>query len=386
MSEKAIYLDHAATSLPKPESVIIAVTEGLRHAGNGSRGAYEAANWSGERLFRARLAFSRAFAVGDPSRVIFTHNASESLNLSLFGAIPPGARVLAEVSAHNSILRPLHALVKQRGIQVDFVLPRKDGRFFIEDFAAALKPDTRYFVFSHASNLSGNLNDLAAFGNFAHEHGLFFMVDAAQTAGLVPIDLQAMHIDCLCITGHKSLLGPQGTGLLCLGPGVELEPLKYGGTGSHSHSADMPEDYPDHLEAGTLNTPGICGLAAGLAEIQSQGMENLFTRGLTLAKMFYEGLREIPGIEFYGDYAETSARVPIVTLNLPRMDAARAADLLSTEWQIACRSGIHCAPRMHDFFGSSDRGSLRFSFAASNTEVEIEKAIQAVKILASLEE
>ena len=250
------------------------------------------------------------------------------------------------------------------------------------DFERLIRPGTKAVICTHASNLTGNSLELTRISEIAHSRGALLIVDAAQTAGALPIHMGEMGIDVLCFTGHKGLMGPQGTGGLCLRPGVELRPLKRGGSGVHSYDPHQPMDYPTRLEAGTLNAHGIAGLSAALDYISVAGRESLYSREHARMQAFYEGVRQIPGVTVYGDFTQ-SLRAGIVCLNVGELDAALAADLLATDYDIAVRAGAHCAPRMHRALGTQDRGAVRFSFSPFTTPQEVELAIEAVKALAA---
>ena len=280
---------------------------------------------------------------------------------------------------HNSVLRPLY-LLQQQGVAVDFIPADTKGQIHYEDFKKLLRPNTRAIVCTHASNLTGDTLDIDWIGKFAHEHGLLFIVDASQTAGALPIDMAAMHIDVLCFTGHKSLMGPQGTGGLCVAEGVEIRPLKSGGTGVQTYLPHQPVEMPTHLEAGTLNGHGIAGLGAALKFINSVGIKTIHNHEMSLMQRFYEGVRNIEGVTIYGDFSRD--RAPIVTLNIGDIPSGEVADILSGEFSIATRAGAHCAPRLHTALGTVEQGAVRFSFGYYNTIEDVDAAIAAVRSIA----
>ena len=381
-----IYLDNAATTLKKPESVIRAVTEAMGALGNVSRGVHGASLAAARVVYQAREAAARMFGCPGPERVAFTCNVTEALNVAIEGIFAPmlekgePVHLVSTDLEHNSVLRPLYRL-EERGAALSFAAADEKGRISYEKLESLIGPDTRGIVCTHASNLTGNLLDLVKIGEIARRHGLCLIVDAAQTAGVFPIDMVKMGIDVLCFTGHKSLMGPQGTGGLCVGEGVTIRPLKVGGSGVHSYDRRQPDSLPAALEAGTVNAHGIAGLLAGFSWIEETGMEKIRKREMELAIGFYEGLRRIPGITVYGDW-ETLPRAPIVTVNLEQMDAGELADLLWTDYEIAVRAGAHCAPRMHRALGTDRSGAVRFSFSVFNTEEEAAAAVRALREIA----
>lgn len=377
-----IYLDNAATTLKKPQPVVEAVTAALCSLGNSARGAYPSALNASRVIYEARCRAAAFFGCGQPERVIFTANATEALNIALSGLFRRGDHVISTDLEHNSVLRPLYRLEAEQGVCLSFVPADRRGCVGIAAFERLICPQTRAIVCTHASNLTGNLLDLAAIGRIARAHGLLLIVDAAQTAGCLPIDMEAMGIDVLCFTGHKGLMGPQGTGGLCLREGVEIRPWKVGGSGVQSYSRTQPEQYPTRLEAGTLNGHGIAGLSTALAYLDEVGLPAVQAKEAALMRRFYEGVKDIDGVTVYGDF-EAPDRAAIVSLNLRGWDSGSVADELSEDYGIAVRSGAHCAPRMHRALGTEDTGAVRFSFSWFNTEAEIDAAIRAVRELAA---
>lgn len=377
-----IYLDNAATTLKKPPEVAQAVLEAMETAGNAGRGAHGTSLDAGRRIYDARVRAARLFGCSDPSRVAFTLNATEALNVAIFGAFSPGDHVISTDLEHNSVLRPLYALGEERDVEVDFVPADRQGRVDYGDFVRLFRPNTKAIVCTHASNLTGNILDVGRIGKIAHEHGLMLFVDASQTAGCLPIDMAKLSIDVLCFTGHKGLMGPQGTGGLCVGEGVELRPFKRGGSGVHSYDRRQPMEYPTRLEAGTLNSHGLAGLGAALKWIEETGVETIARHEQQLTRRFYEGVRQIDGVTVYGDFA--SPHAGIVSLNVRDYDSGAVADALSTNYGIATRAGAHCAPRMHQALGTVEQGAVRFSFGYFTTCEEVDAAIQAIEEIASL--
>ncbi len=376
-----IYLDNAATTLHKPPEVAQAVLEAMGTLGNAARGAHGRALDAARQIYDTRAALARFFGCPDPNRVIFTANSTEALNIAIFGTLRRGGHVISTDLEHNSVLRPLYALQEQ-GLQVDFVPADRQGRVDYGDFERLIRPDTRAIVCTHGSNLTGELLDIARIGAIARAHGLLLIVDASQTAGSVPIDMTAMGIDILCFTGHKGLFGPQGTGGLCMAPGVEVEPWKRGGSGVHTYDPGQPRAYPTRLEAGTLNGHGIAGLRAGLAFVNGIGVERIGAYESELARRFYDGVSKIDGVTVYGAF-DHRPRCPIVTLNIRDWDSGAVADALGEEFDIAVRAGAHCAPRMHRALGTVEQGAVRFSFSWFNAAEEVDAAIGAVDALAN---
>lgn len=372
-----IYFDNAATTLQKPPCVFDAVVAAMKGMGNPARGTHGTALGAARTVYEARCRIAALFGAPDAQHVVFTANATEALNIAICGAIEPNANIISTDLEHNSVLRPLFRLSKA-GASISFVRAKKDGTLRYDDFEQFIFPETKAIVCTHASNLTGNVLDLTRIGKIAHKHGLLFIVDASQTAGVLPIDMQKMGIDILCFTGHKSLMGPQGTGGLCLGKHVSVRPLKVGGTGVKSFSKTQPEELPTRLEAGTLNGHGIAGLSAAVRFITDTGLATIHAHETMLMRRFYEGVRQMPDITVYGDFsAET--RAAIVALNLRDYDSGAVADELAQQYGIATRSGAHCAPRMHAALGTEQQGAVRFSFSYFNTTQEVDRALVALK-------
>ena len=370
-----IYLDNAATSLRRPPCVIEAVTQAMQSLGNSGRGVNGGSLSAARVIYDARQKLADLFGCSSPERVCFTSNATEALNTAIFGLFGPGDHVITTDLEHNSVLRPLYRLEK-RGVELSFVPADRLGRIALSDFAPLLRPNTRAVITTHASNLTGNLVDLDAVGAFAREHGLLYVVDASQTAGAFSIDMARSGISVLCFTGLKCMLGPQGTGGLCLAEGVEIRPLKTGGTGVQTYLPEQPAAYPTRLEAGTLNGHGIAGLSAAVDFLRETGVAAIHEKETALMRQFYDGVRAIPGVTVYGDF--TGDRAPVVSLNIEDADSGEVADFLAAEYDIAVRSGAHCAPRMHRALGTEAQGAVRFSFGWYNTPAEVETAIAAI--------
>lgn len=376
-----IYLDNAATTLHKPPQVMEAVLHAMITMGNAARGAHGGALEASRTVFGTREKLARLFSCRRADHVVFTANSTEALNIAINGTIHRGDHVISTDCEHNSVLRPLYRLEEERDVELDFVPADRQGRVDYSDFERLMRPNTRAVVCTHCSNLTGNIMDLARISDIAHRHGALLLVDASQTAGTVPIHMEALGVDVLCFTGHKGLMGPQGTGGLCIRPGVEIAPWKVGGSGVHSYDRHQPMEYPTRLEAGTLNSHGIAGLSAALDVILERGVEDIQRAEHALMQRFYEGVRDIPGVTVYGDFSAPE-RCAIVALNIRDYDSSAVSDELTVTYGIATRPGAHCAPRMHKALGTTEQGAVRFSFSCYNTEQEVDAAIAAVRAIA----
>lgn len=380
-----IYFDNAATTLQKPDCVKEAIIKALDQMGNSGRGVHEASLYAGRTIYRARESLARLLGAGEPEQVVFTANATESLNLAISGLLEPGDHVITTAWEHNSVLRPLY---RQTGVELS-VLPvrsgtgeeRRQGLLDWKRLEETVKINTKALILAHASNLTGNVTDLDRAAAFAKAHGLLLIVDAAQTAGSVPLDMEHMGIDVLCFTGHKGLYGPQGTGGLCVRPGLRLRPLKVGGSGVHSFDREHPSEMPAALEAGTLNGHGIAGLGAAARWLLEIGVEQIRAREQALLRRFVDGVKEVEGVTLYGN-PDLDRRTGIQSLNIRDYDSARVADWLYEDYGIAVRGGAHCAPLMHEALGTREQGAVRFSFSYFNTEAEADEAAAAVRELA----
>ena len=376
-----IYLDNAATTRQKPPQVIDAVVNAMTTMGNAARGAHGSALQASRAVYDARCKLARLFHCPRADHVVFTCNSTEALNIAINGTLSPGDHVISTDLEHNSVLRPLYRLEAEGGVSLSFVPADRRGNPDMSAFEALIRPETRAIVCTHASNLTGNMVDIARVGAVAKAHGLLFIADASQTAGAAPIDMDAMGVDILCFTGHKGLMGPQGTGGLCIRPGVEIRPFKVGGSGVQSYSKTQPEEYPTRLEAGTLNSHGIMGLSAALDFIRDTGVEAIGRHERDLMRRFYDGVSAIEGVTVYGDFSREE-RGAIVALNIRDYDSGEIADALSQSYDIATRPGAHCAPRMHQALGTVEQGAVRFSFSWYNTREEVDAAVAAVRELA----
>ena len=375
-----IYLDNAATTMHKPQEVIDAVVTAMGSMGNAGRGAHAASLGASRPVFETRERLANFFHAENPKQIVFTANSTESLNIALKGTLNPGDHVVSTVLEHNSVLRPLYALEEQ-GVEVTLLNSNLQGMVDYDDFEKAVKDNTRMIVCTHGSNLTGNLLDVKRIGQIAKKHGLLFVVDASQTAGVFPIDVQEMQIDILCFTGHKGLLGPQGTGGMYVREGVSVRPLKVGGSGVQTYNKKHPSEMPTALEAGTLNGHGIAGLDAAIGYLEKEGIDNIRAKEQKLMWKFYNGVKDIPNVKVYGDFGGTE-RCAVVSLNIGDYDSSEVSDELLMTYGISTRAGGHCAPLMHEALGTVEQGAVRFSFSHYNTDEEVETAIRAVKELA----
>jgi cysteine desulfurase family protein len=376
-----IYLDNAATTMIKPPTVIEAVTKAMTSLGNAARGAHDATLAATRLIYETREKLAGLFGCPRPDHVVFTANSTESLNIAINGVVNFGDHVITTVLEHNSVLRPLYRLEKENGAKLDFVNCDAYGNVNLLDFEKLIRRETKVIVCAHASNLTGNIVDVKKIGEIAKRHGLIFIVDASQSAGEIPINIEEMNIDILCFTGHKALFGPQGTGGMAIREGVEIKPLKVGGTGIKSYLREQPERYPTRLEAGTLNCHGIAGLSAGIDFISETGLDSISKKGKKLTRQFYEGVSKIDGVNVYGDFG-CNERAPIVAINIRDYDSSKVSDILFEKYGIATRPGAHCAPLMHMALGTKEQGAVRFSFSVFNTQEEVEEALRCVREIA----
>ena len=375
-----IYMDNAATTMHKPQEVIDAVVNAMNSMGNAGRGASEAALSASRVIYDTRDRLAELFGAEDARRIAFTSNSTESLNIAIKGSLNPGDHVITTVLEHNSVLRPLYEMEK-KGVELSIIRCDENGMPDISEMEASIKENTKMIICTNGSNLTGNYVDVSAIGKMAHAHGLVFVVDASQTAGVFPINVQEMNIDILCFTGHKGLLAPQGTGGIYVKDGIELRPLKTGGSGIQTYSKEHPVQMPTALEAGTLNGHGIAGLHAALGYLKKEGIDNIRSKEQELMWRFYNGVKDVPGVKIYGDYSQKE-RCAIVTLNIGDYDSSEVSDELLMEYNISTRSGGHCAQLMHKALGTVEQGAVRFSFSHYNTEEEVDAAVRAIHELA----
>lgn len=380
-----IYLDNAATTWKKPSEVIDAVEKALSGMGNAGRGAHQATLQASRVIYETREKLAGFFGVSNGERIAFTANATESLNIAINGLFQPGDHVITTVCEHNSVLRPLYRK-EEEGVEITIVpldrsCPREQGRIDYNFLEKSCKKNTKAVIVTHASNLTGNITDLERVACFTKKNGLIFIVDASQTAGTIPLDVEKTGIDILCFTGHKGLLGPQGTGGIYVREGIDLPSFKVGGSGVHSYDRKHPSEMPSALEAGTLNGHGIAGLGAAVEYIKRESVEKIREKEKMLCSCFVEELSEVPGIVLYGD-PDLEERVGIVSLNIGGLDSGMVSDWLWEDYEIAVRPGAHCAPLLHKALGTQRQGAVRFSFSYYNTLEEVETAVQAVKTYA----
>ena len=378
-----IYFDNAATTLQKPVEVIEAVQEALVTLGNAGRGAHSPTLKAARVIYDARVKLAKLFNIANPAHIAFTCNATEALNTAIQGLFKKGDHIITTEAEHNSVLRPVY-LQERLGVEVSLLKLDALGNIDFSELGNNLQSNTKAIVINHASNVTGNVNDLVKIGAWAKSKGVLLVVDASQTAGVVPIDVEAMGIDVLCFTGHKGLLGPQGTGGIYVNEKVELPSFKVGGSGVHSFDKLHPQMMPTLLEAGTLNGHGIAGLKAALGFIEKVGVGNIHAHEMELCRYFVEGIKDVPHIKLYGDIF-AKERAGIVSLNIGELDAGVVSDILWEEYGICVRAGAHCAPLVHKHFGTEGQGMVRFSFGYFNTLAEVDVAIKAIKEIAGQE-
>ena len=374
-----IYLDNASTTLIKPPAVAQAVLAAMETLGNTARGAHGYSIGAAEMIYEAREKLAKLFNCERADHVVFTANVTQALNTAICGVLSKGDHVISTDLEHNSVLRPLYRLQSEQGVQADFIPADTRGNIDYDDFERLIKQNTKAIVCTHASNLTGNMTDIRRISEIARAHDILLIVDAAQTAGAKAIDMQALGIDILCFTGHKGLMGPQGTGGLCVMPGVQIRPFKVGGTGVQTYLKKQPEDMPVRLEAGTMNAHGLAGLSAAVDFINEAGVEEIHRHEMELMQLFYKEVKEIDGVTVYGDFS--GDRGAIVTINIRDYDSSEVSDCLMQDYEIATRPGAHCAPLMHEALGTTDQGAVRFSFSWFNTKDEVLDAIKAVREL-----
>lgn len=375
-----IYFDNAATTMQKPPCVIQAVVDAMNSFGNSGRSIHTGAMNASRAVFETRLALASLFHAETPDQIAFTANSTESLNMAIKGVLQPGDHVITTALEHNSVLRPLYEM-EERGVQLTILPADLLGNICYEDLINSIRTNTKAIICTHGSNLTGNLLDIRRISQLAKQHNLLFIVDASQTAGIFDIDVQNMNIDILCFTGHKGLLGPQGTGGLYVRSGVKIRPLLSGGSGVQTYLHQHPSQMPVALEAGTLNAHGLAGLCAAVNYIQETGLSAIREKEQALMNAFYTQIKDIDGITVYGDFSPKE-RCAIVTLNVRNYDSGEVSDALFTHYGIATRPGAHCAPLMHKVLGTVQQGAVRFSFSHYNTIQEINTAVSALRELA----
>ena len=372
-----IYLDNSATTLIKPPQVAQAVYDAINTMGNSGRGAYNSSISSSMVLYETRELIAEMFNLHYPEQVAFTLNATEALNTAINGLISYNDHIITTELEHNSVLRPLYRL-EEKGTELTIIKANDWGNINYIDIEKAIKYNTKAIVCTHCSNLTGNVLDIAKIGEICKRHNILFILDASQSAGIFDIDMEKQNI--VCFTGHKSLYGPQGTGGICIKKGVNISPLKVGGSGIKTFEKTAPSSMPEHIEAGTVNSHSIAGLKAGLEFIQKTGISKIREKENMLVDLFYNSIKNIKDIKIYGDFS-TKERGPIVSLNLGNYSSSSVSDELFERFEIATRSGGHCAPLMHKALGTEKQGAVRFSFSYFNTKDEVLFASKALKIL-----
>ncbi|MBR5596106.1 MAG: aminotransferase class V-fold PLP-dependent enzyme [Lachnospiraceae bacterium] len=372
-----IYLDNAATTMKKPKSVINAVCHAMESLGNSGRGVHDATLDASRIIFQTRRKLAKLIGAGSPNEIVFTMNSTESLNIAMKGLLQPGDHVITTQLEHNSVLRPLYEMEKV-GVELTFISVDLLGNPVYEEIPSSIRENTKAVVMTHGSNLTGNVVDIERVGKMTKEANILFIVDASQTAGFLDIDVKKMGVDVLCFTGHKSLLGPQGTGGMYVRSGLEVRPLLTGGSGILTFEKEHPVRMPEALEAGTANGHGLAGLQAALDFIQEEGLENIRKKEGELMWLFYYAVKEISQITVYGDFTG-KLRCPIVSLNIGNIPSSKISDKLAQEYDIATRSGGHCAPLMHEVLGTKEQGAVRFSFSYFNTKEDVERAVKAIR-------
>jgi cysteine desulfurase family protein len=378
---KSIYMDNAATSFPKPECVYQAVDHFNRYLGaSPGRGSHRQTVQAGSIMLEAREALARLFNIEDCSRIAFALNVTEALNTGLKGLLKPGDHVITSSLEHNAVARPLSGLTRV-GVEWTTIPCDAEGKLRTDLLKREIRPNTRMICMLHASNLTGTIMPIAEVGKIARERGIVFMVDSAQTAGVLELDVEQQYIDILAFTGHKSLYGPQGTGGIYLRPDIQLNTLKEGGTGSLSESLEQPEHMPDRLESGTPNTPGIAGLLAGVEFIMKTGLENIRQHEQLLSSQLLEGMQAISGVEVYGAVS-TLPRTAVLAFNVKGMDCGELSTRLDYEYGIVSRSGLHCTPMAHQVLGTLQQGACRLSPGFFNTEADVKVVLEALHSIA----
>ena len=373
----SIYFDNAATSSPKPNSVVDAVVRALtQFNANPGRSGHRASLEAGRVVQQTREKLQTFLGAEEASGVIFTFNCTDSLNLAIKGSLSLGDHVISTQLEHNSVLRPLNELAQRGRIELTLLSPRPDGFVDPDDVRAAIQSNTRLIAVTHASNVTGAIQPVAAIGQLAQEYGIRYLIDGAQVLGGLPVNVKALGCDLYAFPGHKSLLGPQGTGGLYIRPGVQLRPLREGGTGSSSDSMLQPKEMPERYESGTVNLTGIAGLGAGIDYVSSS-LSQIMSHERELAQSLYEGLSRIRGAEIYSP-AEEAARAGIVSFNLGDLTSSQTADALA-QAGVAVRGGLHCAPGAHRFLATLERGCVRASVGYSNTFSEVDQFLRTVR-------
>ncbi|WP_042277477.1 aminotransferase class V-fold PLP-dependent enzyme [[Clostridium] dakarense] len=373
-----IYLDNAATTYPKPDRVYNGIMDCMKnYCANPGRAGHKLAMKAAREIYDARENIAKLFNIDNPMSIVFTNNATDSLNLAIKGVVESGDHIVTTSMEHNSVIRPIKSLEKH-GVENTIVKCDKDGFLNIEDLKRAIKPNTKLIVTTHASNVCGTIIDIKSVGEVAKENNILYLVDASQTAGVYDINVAEMNVDMIAAPGHKCLLGPQGTGILYIRDGLDVNILKEGGTGSKSEELFQPELLPDKYESGTHNTPGIVGLNEGIKFIFEEGIENIRSHEEELCQYMLDKLESIPNLTIYGP-KDSKKRAAVISININNIDSGEITFLLDSEYDIATRSGIHCSPLAHSTLGTLEQGAVRFSLGYFNTKEDIDKAIEALQ-------
>lgn len=373
-----IYLDNAATTYPKPEKVYDAVLDCMKnYCANPGRAGHKLAMRAAREIYDARENIAKLFNIDNPMTIVFTNNATDSLNLAIKGVVKKGDHIITTSMEHNSVIRPIKSLEKD-GIENTIVKCDKDGFLNPDDIKNAIKENTKLIVTTHASNVAGTIVDIKSVGEIAKDKNILYLVDASQTAGVYDINVKDINVDMIAAPGHKCLLGPQGTGILYIKENLNVNILKEGGTGSRSEDLFQPDLTPDKYESGTHNTPGIVGLNEGVKFILETGIDNIRAHEEELCQYMLDRLEEVPNIVIYGP-KDSKKRAAVISINIPKIDSGEITFLLDSEYNIATRSGIHCAPLAHKTLGTIQQGAVRFSLGYFNTKKDIDEAVKALK-------
>lgn len=373
-----IYLDNAATTYPKPDRVYNEIMDCMKnYCANPGRAGHKLAMKAAREIYDARENIAKLFNIDNPMSIVFTNNATDSLNLAIKGVVKSGDHIITTSMEHNSVIRPIKSLEKH-GVENTIVKCDKDGFLNIEDLKKAIKPNTKLIVTTHASNVCGTIIDIKSVGEVAKDNNILYLLDASQTAGVYDINVAEINVDMIAAPGHKCLLGPQGTGILYIRDGLNVNILKEGGTGSKSEDLFQPELLPDKYESGTHNTPGIVGLNEGIKFIFEEGIENIRAHEEELCQYMLDKLENVPNITIYGP-KDSKKRAAVISININNIDSGEITFLLDSEYDIATRSGIHCSPLAHKTLGTLEQGAVRFSLGYFNTKEDIDKAVKALQ-------
>jgi cysteine desulfurase family protein len=384
LSDQTIYLDNAATVFPKPPEILDGALELFKRYGvNPGRSGYDLCLIGGDLIEQTRKELTDFFGGTDPDRLCFAYNASDALNILIQGMANPGDHVVSTTVEHNSVIRPLNHLRRDGVITVDYVPAASEGRVDPQDIAKAIRPETKLVVVNHGSNVIGTVQPVAEIGRICRERGIRFIVDTAQTAGVIPIDVQKMNVDALAFTGHKSLLAPTGIGGVYVAEGVEVKHTRAGGTGVRSAYPHHLDEYPYRLEVGTVNVLGVLGLHLAHKYIAKRGMEKIYRHEMELFTTLQQGLDAIDGVTLHGT-KQLADRLPVLSITVEGWDPSDVGTLLDGDHNIACRTGLQCAPLIHDQMGTSPRGTVRLSVGPMNVAADVEAAVEAIRSIAAI--